>query len=331
MEPTKQMESENFKPICGIKSAMLQTIVSYAIPGKLTIGKNSTHKIPTTDGDQLLVHLHKAKTPTNRVIILIHGFTGCAQSKYALRLTPMLLKQDFHVLRVNLRGAGDSTYTCKRLYHSGKTEDIKLILDWLNLELPQSKQTLVGYSLGGNVSIKACADLTSRNLDSVIAVSTPLELKKCTMLLMQKQNQIFNKHFVTRVVKEVKSLHHYHKEVNIPYLNNIKSVYEFDEVYTSKMNGFKDADDYYSQCSSFQFLSKINHPTLLIHALDDPFIARSSYLNLPKNMHLSSIITNHGGHLGWLANPFKSNFRWMDNTILTAINSFHKNGAFKNE
>ena len=317
-----------FNPPCWLASGKYQTMAAYTLPGIYKLPPFTTEQILTRDNEGLVVHIHTPKNP-KRCVVLLHGFTGNADSKYLRRLTPLLFEAGFQVIRVNLRGAGQSTKTCTKLYHAGRYEDIFDILHHLERknDLPI---TLVGFSLGGNVSLRvaARADEHCNHLDSIISVSAPLELRECTALLNQPQNKVFSDHFVKYVKSEIKTIAEYHPHIQYPDVSNVQTVYEFDNVFTGPVNGFADADDYYYQCSAYYELEAINTPTFIMHGLDDPFICPKSYRNLPDNPLIKHCITDHGGHLGWLQSPLKGQVRWMDSTLLKQIEYFHHHKDF---
>ena len=55
-------------------------------------------------------------------------------------------------------------------------------------------------------------------------------------------------------------------------LQSARTLYDFDDVVTAPVHGFADANDYYTRSSSIRFLSDIRVRTLLLSAVDDPFL-----------------------------------------------------------
>ncbi len=100
-------------------------------------------------------------------------------------------------------------------------------------------------------------------------------------------------------------------------LSHIKSFWQYDDRVVARLHGFKNVQDYYQRSSSRQFLKSIAIPTLLIQALDDPFMTEDV---LPDRDELSSSIlleiTQGGGHVGFVAgeNPFKPDY-WLEQRI----------------
>jgi hypothetical protein len=311
-----------FKPLPLLRKGTPQTIAGIYFPHNPFLSDKIQHIITLGDQDKIVVIENKPLSwnSTGRIVLMIHGLTGSHRSKYLVRLTRKFQRQGYLVIRMNLRGCGVGKRLAKKLYHSGRSEDARAVIQWITERYPHSPITLIGFSIGGNITLKLAGEdgvRPSGNLDSVVAVSPPLDLKGCVEQLILPRNTIYDKHFVKDLIKHVEAKHRYFPELPRPDLSYKMNLYEFDDHYTGPYSGFKNADDYYQQNSSAQFIDNINLPTLILHAQDDPFIINTPFTKLPVKQNMDYCITRHGGHVGWLGKTDHwGDFRWMDMVIL---------------
>ena len=184
---------------------------------------------------------------------------------------------------------------------------------------------LVGFSLGGNLVLKyngdGLFDLDSK-IKANVAVSVPVDLKGSSISLKQKENLLYKWRFLRTLSKKMRLKHkQYPKELDLKHLKNVKNLTDVDEYFTSKINGFEDANDYYFKASSRQFIPNISKPTLLINAEDDPFLSKSCFpINEAKKSKCFHLMTpRYGGHVGFIS---KGDFYWSEYEILNFINRY---------
>lgn len=322
----KQLGMPPFKPLPGISTGHAQTIASVYFPYNPFINNTRQHIIPLSDGDKIVLVENRPKTevPPSRIILLVHGLSGSHLSKYAIRLTRYFVNQGYLVMRMNLRGCGAGRGLAQHLYHSGRSEDTRAVLSWLANQFPHSPVTQIGFSLGANITLKMAGEnLPMANLDSVIAVSPPLDLAASVKLILKKQNRLFNDYFVKELLNDIKILHQAFPQLPKADLPPISTIYEFDDLYTAPRNNFKNADDYYARCSSWQFLDNITLPTFILYAKDDPLISRIKFMRVPPKKNIDLLITRQGGHVGWIGYTDKCcYYRWMDMVIFEWVKHF---------
>ena len=262
------------------------------------------------------------------IVVLFHGLGGSADSAYIQEMM-MHLKQRGHLgVLMHFRGCGSRTNDTIRSYHAGETEDARFFINTLKQRFPQTKLHAIGYSLGGNMLLKLISTYAEYSpLSSAIAVSTPLELETCTLHLNKGLAKIYQLY----LLKDLKAhlLHKAHKldlvtalGLSVKRIKAIKSIYEFDDIYTAPVHGFSDAHDYYTRNSSRQFLSGIKMPTLMIHAYDDPFMPASVF---PSDTELSKSIQfelyENGGHVGFIEGSLFQPRFWLKERIQSFIES----------
>jgi len=276
------------------------------------------------DGDFTeVVYSENPKSKTfEHVSVLFHGLGGSIDSHYIQRLMQTLSETGHLCVLMHFRGCGMKTNESKRSYHAGETGDADSLIQTLKKEHPQAKLHAIGYSLGANMLLKLLSTYKDRSpLESAVCVSAPLELEICTRHLSKGFAKVYQKYLLKGLKKSLLSkAKKYDLEsewgLTSEVIKNIKSIYEFDDIYTAPAHGFKDANDYYTKNSSKQFLKEIQTPTLMIHAIDDPFMPDSV---LPTKDQLSPYVqlelSDNGGHVGFIqGSVFKPSF-WLDHRI----------------
>lgn len=270
---------------------------------------------------------HQSKTYSD-VVVLFHGLGGSAESTYIHEMMMHLKRMGHLCVLMQFRGCGSRTNDTVRSYHAGETEDARFFIDTLKESFPQARLHAIGYSLGGNMLLKLVSTYTENApLHSAVAVSTPLELEACTLYLNKGIAKIYQ-HYLLRDLKS-NLLQKAHKldlvttlGLSTKRIKAIKSIYEFDDIYTAPVHGFSDAHDYYTRNSSRQFLSGIKMPTLMIHAHDDPFMPSSVF---PSSKELSESIQfelyKNGGHVGFIEGSLLQPRFWLPKRIQSFIES----------
>lgn len=313
-------------PHPAMKSGWAQTIGSAIVPTGAPALQLQRHSISLDDGGQTLVSqvlekkIHPLKEDA-RTCLLVHGLAGSEQSPYILRLAHLLIQKGYRPFLMNLRGCGPAKGLSKSLYHSGRSDDTRRAIQAISRLFPKAPVTQIGFSLGGNITLKMAGEESqspSGNLDSCITVSAPLDLGSCVEKMGRLENLFFDQFFVQMLRLEVFQRHQQFPEltrVRLPFFLTLKG---FDDIYTGPQSGFRNGGDYYDQCSSLQFVPNIQIPSLLIAAKDDPIIETGFYETLKPQKNLSVLLTNTGGHVGYLTKPQQGPFpeAWHDKAIL---------------
>lgn len=272
------------------------------------------------DGDRLVVH--DSVPPTwqagQRVVVLVHGLGGCYQSGSMRRAAVSLFRRGIRVVRVNLRGAGPGLGLSRLLYNAGCSPDIRHVIEEVGRWAPGSPCFVVGFSLGGNIVMKLAGEATVHplpNLAGVAAVSAPLDMIRCCAMLAQPSNRLYDRYYVRRLVAQVERLQSLVPEVPRTTFPRQLTLRQFDEIHTAPRWGFADALDYYGKAQALPWVPRIEVPSLLITARDDPFIDAESYEALPKSPRQQVVITQRGGHLGFLGPDGAGGSRWAERRV----------------
>lgn len=262
-----------------------------------------------------------AKTRAKAFVVMFHGLEGSSQSHYALALMHQLKIHGFDGAVAHWRGCSGEPNRLARSYHSGESNDINLVLHTVRQSLPASTELYaVGISLGGNALLKWLGE-TQRDTSvvaSAVAISAPQDLASGANQLAQGFSRLYAKNFMaTMIAKSVYKA----KTFSVPYdlgkVKQCKTFHEFDELVTAPLHGFSSAQDYWARSSSKQFLIHIKQPTLVINALNDPFLPRSVLAaahQASSRVSLEYPLT--GGHVGFASGAFPGNHDWIPNRCL---------------
>jgi uncharacterized protein len=283
-------------------------------------------RLTTPDHD--FIDVDFCGTGDQPLIILLHGLTGSSQSGYIKGLQRTLLKRGLRSAALNFRGCSGQANNMARCYHSGETEDIHFLYQTLRQREPETPLGAVGFSLGGNVLLKWLGEQgTHLVLFAAVAVSVPLLLGVCATKLDKGLSQLYRGNLLKdlKVYMQTKRQHleklgktdEFMKIQALGNLSAIRSFWEYDDRVVAKLHGFNDVHDYYRRSSSRQYLKSISVPTLLIQAVDDPFMTSEV---LPGQDEVSSHVklefTQHGGHVGFISGnmPFRPQY-WLEQRI----------------
>ncbi|MGD1878271.1 MAG: YheT family hydrolase [Kiloniellaceae bacterium] len=255
-------------------------------------------------GDRLVASLHRSAPSARGLVVLLHGLTGSADSLYVRASAAFFLARGYSVVRLNLRGAGESRPLCGDQYHAGRSGDLRDAL----LELREAGVDfgaglyLMGYSLGANLLLRFLAEEgTAFPVTAAVSVSAPIDLKAAQVCLMQPRNWVYHRYLLGQMRAEALATPRDLSPAERAAIVSADSVYAYDEQVIAPRNSFAGADDYYRQCSGLRFLPAIKTPTLLVHAGDDPWIPAETYesFDWPANPALCLRLTAAGGHVGF--------------------------------
>lgn len=282
-------------------------------------------RISTPDNDFL--DLDFSTTGSKTLVIALHGLEGSSKSKYIVSLVNHLNSLQIDCVAVNFRGCSGEDNNNVYSYNSGKTDDLELIIKYITTNYKYATIVLVGYSMGGNITLKYVGESTAIHpvIKGAITISVPIDLEGSSNSLAHWNNKVYTNRFLKSLIKKTiqKNVHFPETNLNMELVKNAKNFADFDNVVTAPLFGYKNAQDYWRKCSSKQFLTAIKLPTLLINAVDDTFLSESCFpFNEAKsnpNLHFES--PQYGGHVGFNSHIFKKDTLWSENRIYEFINS----------
>jgi predicted alpha/beta-fold hydrolase len=260
--------------------------------------------LPLSDGsgDALAALLQRAEGgPPRPLAVLVHGLGGSEESAYLKVSAAHLLARGHAVLRLNLRGAGPSRPLCRLQYHAGRTGDLRDALTALPPDLRSEGLVLVGFSLGGNLVLKLLGESGPEwPIRAAASVSAPIDLAAASHRFLEPRNRFYQWNLLRALKREALSGAVLDAEERRA-VREARSVYEFDDRFVAPRNGWASAEAYYRAAASRRFLPEIRVPTLVVHALDDPWIPGEAYTSFPwaGNRHLVPLLPGQGGHVGF--------------------------------
>ena len=242
---------------------------------------------------------------SRKVLITLHGLEGNAQRPYMLGMAGKFNDNGWDVASINFRGCSGEMNNLYRSYNAGATEDLEQVILHILQRNKYEKIALVGFSLGGNLMLKFLGEgrKLSSNIKAAVAISTPCDLYKSLKKLEERKNWLYSRRFVTKLKEQLYARSKkFPGEINKDQINNCKSLYDIDDLYTGKAHGFKNARDYYEKNSSLQFIPNIEIPTLIINAQNDEFLSKNSspikIARKKENIFLE--MPEFGGHVGFI-------------------------------
>ena len=276
---------------------------------------------PTPDDDFLEIHRLDARTgsgPDTPHVLLFHGLEGGIHSHYAQGLLSEMHRRGWSADLVVWRSCGSSPNRARRFYHSGETGDLALVLERVASERPGTPIAAVGVSLGGNVLLKYLGEesvAARHRLFAAAAVSVPFDLGRGSDYINRGFSRVYQRYFLHSLKrKAIEKQARYPDLPSAKQIGAIATLREFDDTLTAPIHGFSGAVDYYTRSSSIHCLASIAVNTLLLNAVDDPFLPRDVLDEVTRiargNEHLVLDLPNHGGHAGFIGgwNPFRPVF-----------------------
>ncbi|HEY0020275.1 MAG TPA: alpha/beta fold hydrolase [Longimicrobium sp.] len=303
-----------FRPAWWLPGAHAQTIAGRYLRPPHGV-RYRRERLETPDGDFLdldfaTVGGAPAAGDDAPLCVVVHGLEGSAQSSYVLETCRALAEHGVRTVAMNFRSCSGEPNRTARFYHAGETGDLGFLLDLLASRYPRATLLGVGFSLGANVLLKSLGEQgDASRIRAAAAVSVPFDLGRgADKLAASFMGRVYTRHFVRRLVdkyrgKRAAGIGLYAAELDERRLLRSRSFRDFDDVVTARLHGFDGADDYYTRSSSARFLPAIRVPTLLVHALDDPFVDERAIPHdaIDANPALHTAFVPHGGHVGFIA------------------------------
>jgi predicted alpha/beta-fold hydrolase len=319
--PQNRVADFDFRPLPFLRNPHVQTVLGALVPGLDCPLPDRRHVVRLPDGDGLVLHNN---TPLgwklgDPLALLVHGLSGSHRSAHVRRLAALLLARRVRVVRMDLRGAGAGLPLARRVYHGGRSNDVRAALETIHAWSPSSPLLLLGVSLGGALALRMAGEAADRpvpGLTRLVAVSPPIDLPRCSALLSLPKNRIYEDNFLRDLLIEARQRQRYFPDLPPLRLPRRLTMRLFDELYTAPRGGFADALDYYRKASCAPFIPRIALPTLILTSRDDPFIAIEPFEELKAPANVEVRIVNHGGHIGFLGWDGSGGIRWAERRMV---------------
>lgn len=302
-----------FRPAWWLRNAHAQTLFATFFRRPPVLARER-ETLSLADGDFLDLDWHRAPDwqPARPLVLVVHGLSGSSESHYVLGLQQQLAEQGWASVALNCRGASGRPNRLPRSYHAGSSEDVQAVLHDLRARYPLTPLAVVGYSLGGNMTLKCLGEQGAQaDVFAAVAVSVPFSLSICAERMDSGFSRIYRQHFMSAMVAAwEEKMRHLEGVGDMQAVARIqaqlqrgpfRSFWHYDNEVMAPLHGFHDVHDYYARSSSRQFLRHITVPTLVIQAHDDPFMSPGV---LPVATELSPSISfelcRRGGHVGFV-------------------------------
>ena len=326
---TVLMEEEWLKPFHpkrGLADGHLQTIAGNFFPRpafRLT-AEAETVEVDPADGSRVLCHCHWQREPvraTRLTVVLTHGLEGSSDSGYILGIAARAWEAGCNVVRMNMRTCGGTEGLTPTLYHSGLSGDLGEVVRHFTLQHGLQRVALVGYSMGGNLALKLAGEWgIGAPLVAVATVCPAIDLAAGADALHQGFNRAYEWRFLRGLMARYQRKSKLFPEIYAPVeeIGAVRSIREFDNKILARYWDFRNADDYYDRAASARVVERIGVRTLILRALDDPFIRLTpeTHAKLLANPKVSLVETLHGGHCGYLSRDTGNEIHWAEATVM---------------
>ena len=311
------IRDSTFRPAWWLPGPHLQTLYP-SLFRKRRAPALTRERLELADGD--FVDIDWTTSDGDMTVLILHGLEGSLESHYTGGLLCALEHSGYKAGLMYFRGCSGEPNRLPRSYHSGDTGDLDTVIRHIRKLRPGKPLAAIGVSLGGNVLLKWLGEQAGNaDITTAIAISVPLDLHEAAVKLGNGASRIYQHHLLKRLRDSVtiKATRH-EPPFPLDRLDELDSFHKFDNEVTAPLHGVRDVDDYSASSSSKHFLKRIEIPTLVLQAVDDPFLPSEA---LPKSDEQGPAVTlelaRHGGHVGFVTggNPFKPCY-WLEERAL---------------
>jgi predicted alpha/beta-fold hydrolase len=317
----------NFRPHPLLSNSHLQTVIGVRWPQRSTAHAAHLHRVQLDDGDQLALH---EDGPAGHVagpcVLLIHGLAGSYESTYMRRVKGKLVGRGYRVFRLDMRGCGAGEGLARLPNHCGRGEDVAAALEAIAAIYPHCPTQVVTYSMGGTLLLNLLAeagDTRIGNFERALLVCPPIDLFSVERHFRTFFGRRYDRFFVGNVWEQVVRRWGAFPDTAPEVIPSCpERLRDIDELVIAPGGGFASAEEYYAATQPGPKLSSIRQPVTILFSQDDPIVPCQPLLAYPHSSSIETILTSHGGHLGFLGQPgVDEDIRWLDWRILDWLES----------
>jgi hypothetical protein len=287
-----------YKPPFFLFNAHLETIFPSQFR-KVKLPPYQRERIHTPDHDFL--DLDWLRQGAEKLVIISHGLEGDSTRPYVKGMAKALFEKGYDVVAWNYRGCSGEVNKALRFYHSGATDDLATVVDHASKHYAEI--SLVGFSLGGNLTLKYLGEARTRpgQIKKAVVFSVPLDLHTSCLKISRPSNWVYSRRFLRSLHKKVLAKSKVMDGLDASALKKALTLHAFDDIFTGPIHGFKNAIDYYTQSSSIYVVANISLPTLIVNAKNDPFLSPECYPEalLKDHPFVTFESPEYGGHVGF--------------------------------
>lgn len=295
-----------FKPFPLLINPHLMTLLSaLRLPNWDIISKGKLRLFDVEPQSKIAAYINRNTSNSSSAIVIVHGLEGSASSPFVVGLADKALRAGIDVIRLNLRNCGGTMHLSPTLYNAGLSADVIAVVQELKERDEIGEIFLAGYSLGGNIVLKAAAELASKGsqyIAGVCAISPSLDLPSCVEAMERGINRVYEQHFLMGLKAKLRAKYRLFPDLyNISKLNSVKTLRRFDDLYTAPHGGYGNAENYYRSASALPIADQIRVPTLIIFSHDDPIVPSASFQSAKlRTPYIKLLATGCGGHTGFI-------------------------------
>jgi predicted alpha/beta-fold hydrolase len=322
-------QPETFVPRRGLRGGHAQTLASFFLSRTIPLPVAEERLIEVEPGVRVLCHCHWLPERENALTILvIHGLEGSSDSQYMLGIAAKGLAAGMNVVRMNQRNCGGTDALSPTLYHSGRSQDLAAVAQYLIDHDGISRLALAGFSMGGNLALKLAGEWGSNGpsqFRAVAAVCPAVDLGPSADALHLPSNRLYEYYFIIKLRQRLQEKARlFPGQFDLSRLRKVSTLRDFDDKVTAYYCGFTGADDYYTRAAAAQVVDRIAVPALILHAANDPFIRiqPETRRKILANPNITFVETEDGGHCSFLADPDGDDGHWAERQILGFLGSF---------
>ncbi len=316
-----------FQPDPWIRGGHLQTLASLR-RARLEVPVDTRHVVRLPDGDALVLH-ETGRDPTDRVMVLFHGLSGCHAAPYMVRMASQFLQRSWKVYRVDMRGCGAAREHARQISHAGRSEDVGAALDFIAHRHPAARLAAIGVSLGGNQLLRfagrvgagrECRTAGFEQLHRLGVVAPPIDLIRCSENMQRVSRRLYNYFFIRTLLSgAAPGIRQHELFQRAARQRRPRTLLELDDSLTAPISGFDGALDYYRRCGAAEVVANNPVETLVLAARDDPIVPVDCFLRDDWPRTTRVLISPTGGHAGFLARGGRF---WMDECLVHWMDQF---------
>ena len=323
---THDFFGEPFHPRRPFISGHAQTIAGNFLPRRNQLPPPEERLFQVEPEVQVLCHCHwQTDRSSAMTLVIVHGLEGSSESQYVVGTGSKAWSAGMNVVRMNMRNCGDTEHLGPTLYNSSMSGDVGAVAQTLIAEDGLQQLAFVGYSMGGNLVLKLLGEWghdVPPQVKAGVGVSPAVDLAPSADALHNRANRVYEWKFLMGLRRRIlRKAALYPDRYDVKYLRGMRSLRDFDDQITARYSGFRDAQDYYTRAAAARVVDRIAVPTLVLHALDDPFIRvlPDTREKLLRNPHITFVETAHGGHCAFLARPNGYDGRWAERQAIAFL------------
>jgi uncharacterized protein len=311
-----------FRPRRFLSGGHLQTLASFFLMRKPGFSAAEERYVEVAPGVKVLCHCHWQEDRSKALtVIVVHGLEGSSESGYMIGITQKGLAAGMNVVRVNQRNCGGTEHLAPTLYNSSLSGDIAAIARNL-VEDGVSRFALVGFSMGGNLVLKAAGEWANEpppEFRAVVAVCPAMDLAASADALHLPGNRIYEAYFMLKLRQRFRNKARlFPAQFDPKRLRGLRSLRDFDDKITAYYCGFEGADDYYARAAASNVVDRIAVPGLIVHAANDPFVRLlpETRKKIAANANLTFVEEADGGHCSFIADANGYDGRWAEQQVI---------------